>query len=486
MTFKQKALKGLVILVVVLGVSMFFSRTIQTITTPKVQKISASRGKLEEKIPFTAQVDFLEGEAITIDNAAGLGAVAEKVTAKSGYSVKEGDLLLTFKATEYDSKMKPLKEEYMKGVRETTERIAKSIRIRQHSEHNDAYNDMIHTADAYFEKRFDTLTMAVEMGYDIDEDIDTWGTPPTEETENKKTTTVKKKPDEAGPEDLAPSPKPVVYPDTEKYPGLKEKMQETYKAYLEYIKAKTFLNAVYRSAAGVKRVGDGTFDYIKERDGLIEKLFKKEDEIIELEKQRASIMEIRAPRDGFLTKFEIKTGDSYDGVKPLYYISQEGDTPMLKCDITSTKKTIKKGMKVSVEGVKGELNIDEIRVDADSKKYAYIKLSEKHISQLGGLASIMNSQIPVQIIYKADKTTTLIPASAVRTDTDGSTYVFTIERSWGGLLSNASETVKKMSVKVIEKSDKLVALEDDLSYQDIADNEDRTIKDGQQVMEYVD
>ncbi|HHU02423.1 MAG TPA: hypothetical protein GXZ91_04745 [Christensenellaceae bacterium] len=477
MTFKQKALKGLVILAVVLGVSMFFSRTIQTITTPKVQKISASRGKLEEKIPFTAQVDFLEGEAITIENAAGLGAVAEKVTAKSGYSVKKGDLLLTFKATEYDSKMKSLKEEYMKGVRETTERIAKSIRIRQHSEHNDAYNDMIHTADAYFEKRFDTLTTAVELDYDIDEDIDTWGTPPIDETESKKST---------ADEELAPTPKPVVYPDTEKYPGLKEKMQETYKAYLEYIKAKNFLNAVYRDAAGIKRVGDGTFDYIKERDGLIEKLFKKEDEIIELEKQRTSIMEIRAPRDGFLTKFEIKTGDSYDGIKPLYYISQEGDTPMLKCDITSTKKTIKKGMKVSVEGVKGELSIDEIRVDADSKKYAYIKLSEKHISQLGGLASIMNSQIPLQIIYKADKTTTLIPASAVRTDTDGSTYVFTIERSWGGLLSNASETVKKMPVKVIEKSDKLVALEDDLSYQDIADNEDRTIKDGQQVMEYVD
>ncbi|MGI6738990.1 MAG: hypothetical protein ACOX54_06345 [Christensenellales bacterium] len=477
MTFKQKALKGLVILAVVLGVSMFFSRTIQTITTPKVQKISASRGKLEEKIPFTAQVDFLEGEAITIENAARLGAVAEKVTAKSGYSVKKGDLLLTFKATEYDSKMKSLKEEYMKGVRETTERIAKSIRIRQHSEHNDAYNDMIHTADAYFEKRFDTLTTAVELDYDIDEDIDTWGTPPIDETESKKST---------ADEEPAPTPKPVVYPDTEKYPGLKEKMQETYKAYLEYIKAKNFLNAVYRDAAGIKRVGDGTFDYIKERDGLIEKLFKKEDEIIELEKQRTSIMEIRAPRDGFLTKFEIKTGDSYDGIKPLYYISQEGDTPMLKCDITSTKKTIKKGMKVSVEGVKGELSIDEIRVDADSKKYAYIKLSEKHISQLGGLASIMNSQIPLQIIYKADKTTTLIPASAVRTDTDGSTYVFTIERSWGGLLSNASETVKKMPVKVIEKSDKLVALEDDLSYQDIADNEDRTIKDGQQVMEYVD
>ena len=61
MTFKQKALKGLVILAVVLGVSMFFSRTIQTHNYPKVQKISASRGKLEERYPLPLG-GFLEGK----------------------------------------------------------------------------------------------------------------------------------------------------------------------------------------------------------------------------------------------------------------------------------------------------------------------------------------------------------------------------------------------------------------------------------------
>ena len=58
------------------------------------------------------------------------------------------------------------------------------------------------------------------MGYDIDEDIDTWELLLLE-TENKNDN-CKEKPDEAGPEDLAPSPKPVVYPDTEKYRDLRK------------------------------------------------------------------------------------------------------------------------------------------------------------------------------------------------------------------------------------------------------------------------
>jgi hypothetical protein len=98
----------------------------------------------------------------------------------------------------------------------------------------------------------------------------------------------------------------------------------------------------------------------------------------------------------------------------------------------------------------------------------------------------MGKQTPVSITYRADKTTTLIPASALRTDSDGSSFVYTVQQQYGGLLSNSGFTVKKTPVTVIEKSDKLVSLQDDLSFSDVADNEDRTITDGQQVMEYVD
>ena len=56
MNGKKKALKALVVLAVVIALCMFFSRTVQTITTPKVQRISATKGKLEEKISLSASI----------------------------------------------------------------------------------------------------------------------------------------------------------------------------------------------------------------------------------------------------------------------------------------------------------------------------------------------------------------------------------------------------------------------------------------------
>ena len=41
-------------------------------------------------------------------------------------------------------------------------------------------------------------------------------------------------------------------------------------------------------------------------------------------------------------------------------------------------------------------------------------------------------------------------------------------------------------VTVLEKTNSLVAVAEDINYLDIADREDRTITDGQAVMEYVD
>ena len=90
------------------------------------------------------------------------------------------------------------------------------------------------------------------------------------------------------------------------------------------------------------------------------------------------------------------------------------------------------------------------------------------------------------IVYRAQRTTTLIPASALRSGGDNKHYVFVVQQNWGGMLSNTTYTVKKQDVTVLETSAKLVSLEDDLSYVEIADREDRTLSDGQAVMEYVD
>ena len=54
MTKKGKALKGLLILAVIVALCMYFSQTIQTITTPKVKLVQATTGRIEQKINVSA------------------------------------------------------------------------------------------------------------------------------------------------------------------------------------------------------------------------------------------------------------------------------------------------------------------------------------------------------------------------------------------------------------------------------------------------
>ena len=474
MTTKQKALKGLLILAVVLAACMFFARTLQTITTPKVQKIKPVRGKLEEKISLQGEVHFSGGEDIVIPEAAGLGATVAKVTAREGYQVKKGDLLLTLTAGEFDGKMETLKGEYDKATRELVDEVAKSVRLLQSSGHNNVYNALLAANDLQYEKQYAAQALAQKLGFDLPSDIRAWGPPPKpSDNKNKRV---------GPPLDI----KQIEKPAEDKYPGLAKAIDEAYEAYLAvYQKQEELLN-LYTGVGDIKRESNSTFEYIKKRDGLAERVQKTAEKMLALEKKQQAMAEIRAPHDGFLTKFSLKTGDAYDGAKPLYTLSKEGETPGLRCDITDIKKTLRKGMKVAVEGISKELTISDIRLETDSRKYAYIDLTAKQISELGGLSSLMEKKVPLSIIYKADKTTTLLPASALRTDNDGSPYVFIIQQQYGGMLSNNQSTVKKTPVTLVEKSDKMVSITDELSYNEIADQEDRTISDGQQVMEYVD
>lgn len=72
----------------------------------------------------------------------------------------------------------------------------------------------------------------------------------------------------------------------------------------------------------------------------------------------------------------------------------------------------------------------------------------------------------------------------MRSDGENS-YVYIVEYSGGGFLSQSTMKVKKTSVTVIERSDTTVSIEEDLSYRSIADREDRALTDGATVMEYV-
>ena len=56
MKLKRFALRGLIVLFVAVALCMFFARTVQTITTPKVQLVQSTSGRFEDEMTFRAQV----------------------------------------------------------------------------------------------------------------------------------------------------------------------------------------------------------------------------------------------------------------------------------------------------------------------------------------------------------------------------------------------------------------------------------------------
>ena len=95
----------------------------------------------------------------------------------------------------------------------------------------------------------------------------------------------------------------------------------------------------------------------------------------------------------------------------------------------------------------------------------------------------MNQELGVKVTYKAKNNSTLVPASAVRNEGENLDFVYTVDYNynfWGTQMKAV-----KQSVTVLERSDTIVSVQEDLRGTKLCDKEDRAIEDGKSVMEYV-
>lgn len=97
MKLKRFALRGLIVLFVAVALCMFFARTVQTITTPKVQLVQSTSGRFEDKMTFRAQVYFAETEEFTVKEAKDMNITVDKLYVRAGNYVKKGDIIFTAK-----------------------------------------------------------------------------------------------------------------------------------------------------------------------------------------------------------------------------------------------------------------------------------------------------------------------------------------------------------------------------------------------------
>lgn len=458
MRFKRFALRGLVILAVAVALCMFFARTVQTITTPKVKLVTPQNGRLEVKMNFQGQVYFPKTEEFTVKEAAQTNAKVKAVYVSEGHWVSAGDIIFTTECTSYEEDMKKLQDEYDEKNKSLLDLDIANRSMSRESRQNELYDAMLAAQDALAKQTTQARVTALNNGITLTGDVSEWSKQLAAQSGDVPAEVV-----EAVERTVAAS-------------GVFQAAQEEYLAILENKKLK---------------VKDDVFKYIQDRNELIRAMDELTGKMVELTLCVDALKEVRAPRDGFIVSVKVTAGDTYDGVQPAFVMNAEEEQPVLRASLSGIDRTIADETKAEIKNDSYGTTRTTVRktvTEKDGSKYLYINLPEEMLAagttQLRRIVSAGGVQ--VSITYRAKEATTLIPASAVRNEGENQNYVFLVQRSYGGFMNATSMKVVKTSVTVLERSDSYVSVAEDLSYQQLADREDRTLTDGQTVMEYVD
>lgn len=407
MKLKKFALRGLIVLAVLVAVCMFFSRTVQTITTPKVQIITAEKGRFEEKLTYTAQVYYEDTETIIADNPYGM--VAEQAHVQPGSHVRAGDAIFTLTLPGYNEKKAALQAEYSVLSVRLMELDAANYGLPKEAPQRELYDAMVSSNIALNDAVYAARLAAAQGGT-----------------------------------------------------ASQEELQSAQAAYDEAC-------AAYSLYLAENPESEAILTYVNAREALLVEMEALMEQMLTLDVAMTQPNTVTAPRDGYIV--------SVDATELSYVLTAEGCEPVLRC--LAPGRTIAEGTRADVAT---ELH--------GSKRSSVIGMTGSflHIAipdaLTDSLPTLMDTGAQISITNRAKQATTLLPTSAIRGSGEDA-YVYQIEYVYGGILSTKSMKVVKVPVTVIERSNAVVSIVEDLEDEDLAVREDRVLTDGQTVMQYV-
>ena len=445
MKMKKIALRGLIGLAICVALCMFFSGTIENITTPKVKLVRASRGKLAQKVELTAQVAFPDTEEYRASVPAGQTLSITRVNVRPGYAVKAGDTLIEAGVTGYQAAREQLQSDCDAALDTLMEVERKNSQIKLHRSEQ-AY------ADSYAALRA-AVRAASQAQIEMNVALKEAGLSYAQEG----------------------------YPD-----GADEALCAQIDAYRAAAEASQEAQADFDRQAR-RGIDDTVWGYISEKQAAQEKLDDCSARLVELDEQNQAATAICAPHDGYIAAVNVQNGAAYAGSTALYTITPQDAMPVLRADISQIKnQEVSVGMKLSMSTLDmGDLQsqITDIGVDETGKRYADIAVTDEIIQAQGGLYTMTQGTTTFSITFKAADSTCLLPASAVRGSGDNR-YVYTVNRE-STAFGKEKLTLSKLEVHVLGEADGTASIQEDVSYVDVAYMEDRSLSENSKVMEYL-
>ena len=441
MKLRRFALRGLIGVIAAVALCMFFSGTIENITTPKVKIVRATRGKLTEKLELEATRAYPETDEERLALPAGQTLTITRVNVRPGYEVDEGDVVVEAVVTGYEAAVKQAQAEYDAALDERMEvdRKNEGLTLRRTEQaYADSYAALRAAArlTAHARTDMDVLLRAEELAYEEGD-----------------------------------------YPE-----HASKELKAAIDAYREAERAQGEAQDAFDRAARYG-VSEAAWSYISARQTAQEKLDDCAAKLVDLEELNRSAGEICAPHDGVIAAISLKAGDVYDGSAPLYAITSEHSAPALRADLTDVEQNISEGMKVSLPGG-AEAKITGLGFTESGAPCADVEVTKKVIRSAGSIYSLSTKPTKLTILFTARESSCLLPASAVRGSGD-SRYVYVVNERQT-TFGKKKLSISKMDVTVIAEADGTASVEEDLSYYDVAYMEDRALTDGCDVMRYAE
>ena len=443
MKFRKFALRGMIILAVAIALCALFAGTIRSLITPKVRYAPVKSGKFESITELTGKVCFPEEEKITLTVPEGLSLTVSKVLATPGKKVKKGEKLLSATVTDEEKTLASLQQEYDSATTtlENWERKNGSIRLSSgETRWMQAYETAREAEKTEREARLE-LVMA----------LDPEGTGEIPEA----------LPQDAGKEAAAAW----------------EKWQETVKT----------AEAARKELQGLDRfaIAEDVWNLIQQKREAEEKQASTEKQIMELMLLSRRAEEIQAPHAGYIIAVSVEKGTVLNGENIILTMTPEKQEPVIRAEITDTKQKIQKGTAVSIPSEswgRVETKVADTGITESGHHYIDVVINQDVIYALGQIKDILESEIRLRLVSRAQEATCLVPASAVR-GSDNGRYVYVGEQETSAL-AGTKITVRKVGVTVLAESATTVSVAEDLSRSKVLYMEDRALSEGGALMLY--
>ena len=453
MKLKKFALRGMIILGVVIALCVLFSGTLRSLTTAKVREAEVKRGKFENVVELEARVAFPEKEEVKIKVPDGLSLTVQRIPVAAGQKVKKGEVLVYTQFSDAEKTLAELEKKYdeARSAIEEWDRKHGDIRLTRNEEAWVNAYDEAREADKEELKLRQSLMAVLEL------------TDSAELTDENVKSIVKKMNKKTG------------QPLLDDYKAWKKKKEE-----LEQAREK--LKGLDRYA-----VSDDVWTTLKTKRDAQDNLKVAEGQMMQIRKIEKQMAEIKAPHDGYVVEMKVKKGDPLSGETEILQMTAEGKEPVLRADL-DPKKPVQKGASATVP-IKNywgrvETKIIATGVSDEGRQYADAEISNDVTEALGSVTSIMKKgDITLKITTRSKDATTLIRASAVRDGNNGGKCVYLAQQTESAL-GGVHLVVKESPVTVLASNEEWVSVQEDLSYSIVVYQEDRFIQDGDSIMMY--